>query len=422
MEMNSLQNERGAGSEATAQADSWQWAEALFGAARCGWNFEGSNWENPNALDYKYWACIRAAIEERWWVLFRDRTNEAPGLDAISPHRFVVNNAVCRRIGTCLNTMAEFFADPAGRENWQDFPNTLGRIRPTYFFDGTFWTQKTQARTDYLYNRNGCHYNELPQAGSPASSYAGFLKAARNALNLMTVYAPDYVPAERCYAGIDYNPYMSGSVSQETEHTQNRETMERYLRVVKTGTPETYRKHTYFTDTFLEHVTSGAELSRTVHENPGTMTVYTASIWRGEYDGVQRYDEYTANPRLRFDFGLSLSPHYYSMENRYAKIPGTHDWDGDDYDITVSRATRDYSFTPLFYPHRATDGAVILLLHTGTDLRRLGGVTLDSPVTYESTIPAGFHTFDVGKLSESPTFTLGDEAGTTGGECVLPHG
>ena len=268
----------------------------------------------------------------------------------------------------------------------------------------------------------GCHYNELPQAGSPASSYAGFLKAARNALNLMTVYAPDYVPAERCYAGIDYNPYMSGSVSQETEHTQNRETMERYLRVVKTGTPETYRKHTYFTDTFLEHVTSGAELSRTVHENPGTMTVYTASIWRGEYDGVQRYDEYTANPRLRFDFGLSLSPHYYSMENRYAKIPGTHDWDGDDYDITVSRATRDYSFTPLFYPHRATDGAVILLLHTGTDLRRLGGVTLDSPVTYESTIPAGFHTFDVGKLSESPTFTLGDEAGTTGGECVLPHG
>lgn len=46
---------------------------------------------------------------------------------------------------------------------------------------------------------------------------------------------------------------------------------------------------------------------------------------------------------------------------------------------------------------------------TRTDLRRLGGVTLDSPATYESTIPAGFHTFDVGKLSASPTFTLGDE-------------
>ena len=90
MEMKSSQNERRARSEATAQADSWQWAEALFGAARCGgWEFEGSTWENPNPQDFRYWQCLRAAIEERWEILYRDRLTVSPGLDAISPHQFV---------------------------------------------------------------------------------------------------------------------------------------------------------------------------------------------------------------------------------------------------------------------------------------------------------------------------------------------
>ena len=78
--------------------------------------------------------------------------------------------------------------------------------------------------------------------------------------------------------------------------------------------------------------------------------------------------------------------------------------------MTISRASTDYAFTPLFYPHRTTDGNVILLLRAGTDLRRFGGVTLEELSTYENTIPEGFHIFNLGALSESPTFTLGNEA------------
>ncbi|MDO4571694.1 MAG: hypothetical protein Q4D38_15035 [Planctomycetia bacterium] len=116
------------------------------------------------------------------------------------------------------------------------------------------------------------------------------------------------------------------------------------------------------------------------------------------------------NPRLRFDFGLSFSPHFYGTKNEYVLIPDTHDWDGDDYDVTVSRKSTDYDFTPLFYPHRAANGNVILLLRAGTDMRRFGGVTLEEPSTYENTIPEEFHVFNLGALSENPTFTLGNEA------------
>ena len=235
----------------------------------------------------------------------------------------------------------------------------------------------------------------------------------------MTIYAPASVPTERCYAGIDYNPYMSGSTSQETEHSKNQETMERWLRVVKSGVPETYRTHMYFTDTFIGRVLSGAELSKVAAENPGSLKSFTTSVWRGKSDRYdeqgnlvgteQYYDEYTANPRLRFEFGLSFSPYFYGTKNEYALIPDTYDTDGDDYDVTVSRTSREIPFTPLFYPHRAMNGDVILLLHAGTELERFGGGSLGEPSTYESTIPEGFHVFNLGALSENPTFTLGNE-------------
>lgn len=191
------------------------------------------------------------------------------------------------------------------------------------------------------------------------------------------------------------------------------------MRVVKSGDSETYRVHTYFTDTYLPHVSSSAELSRTAVENSGTMQAYTASIWRGEYDrydeqgnfiGTQQYyDEYTDNPQLKFDFGLSFSSSQFRIQSQYTKIPNTNDWDGDDYVVTDFQTSYVNSFTPLFYPHRTAGGNVILLLHAGADLQQFGRVTIETPIAYENSIFEGFHVFDVGKLSDSPTFTLGNE-------------
>lgn len=123
------------------------------------WHFAGSDWTNPNPLDFRYWACIRAAIEERWEILFHDRLNVSPQLETISEYRFVVNNAICQRIQYCLNTLANYFVDPTGRENWSDFPNLLGKIRRTVYFNGNYWNTKTYEHDDYLFNRDGCHYN-----------------------------------------------------------------------------------------------------------------------------------------------------------------------------------------------------------------------------------------------------------------------
>ncbi|MDO4574984.1 MAG: hypothetical protein Q4D98_07195 [Planctomycetia bacterium] len=53
---------------------------------------------------------------------------------------------------------------------------------------------------------------------------------------------------------------------------------------------------------------------------------------------------------------------------------------------------------------------MILLLRAGADLRQFGSVALEEPSTYENTISEGFHVYNLGALSENPTFTIGDEA------------
>ena len=63
---------------------------------------------------------------------------------------------------------------------------------------------------------------------------------------------------------------------------------------------------------------------------------------------------------------------------------------------------------PLYYPHRDIDGEVLLLLHAGSDLWLHGGPGLPEPATFESPHPEGFQVHRLGKLSEHPTFTIGD--------------
>ena len=383
------------------------------------WHFAGSDWTNPNPLDFRYWACIRAAIEERWEILFHDRLTVSPQLETISEYRFVVNNAICQRIGTCLDTLANYFVDPTGRENWSDFPNTLAKIRPTRYYDGTSWNTKTYERDDHLFNRDGCHYNALPPAGSPAIYYGNFLKSCYNALNFLTIYAPEKLLCEQCYVGSDYNPYLGGSTPQETAHSQKIKMMERWLRVVKSGNSETYRTHTTTTDTYNHTVYIGTQFFTNAVTNPAFMKFFTLSVWRGEsgiYDEQGNriatqplYDEIISNFRVKFDFGLSLSPTVYTIQIIRVKIPDTHDQDGDDYDVTVSRTSSNQTTYELFYPHRPTDGNILLLLHAGTDLSPFGASSIGSPAVFHSPISAGFHKIHVGKLSQKPTISLGDE-------------
>lgn len=47
--------------------------------------------------------------------------------------------------------------------------------------------------------------------------------------------------------------------------------------------------------------------------------------------------------------------------------------------------------------------------HAGTDWQQFGSVTLETPTAYKNTMPVGFHTFELGKLSEPHTFTLRNE-------------
>ncbi|MDO4583528.1 MAG: hypothetical protein Q4D62_05430 [Planctomycetia bacterium] len=73
---------------------------------------------------------------------------------------------------------------------------------------------------------------------------------------------------------------------------------------------------------------------------------FTTNVCRGESDRYaeqgnhlgkgQRYDDCTANPRLKFDFGLSFFSSQFQIPHEFTKISDTGDWDGDDYDVTVS--------------------------------------------------------------------------------------
>lgn len=378
------------------------------------WNFDGADWENPNPLDFRYWASIRAAIEERWIILFRDRISHNPQLDAISPYQFIVNNAICRTIGSCLDTLADYFIDPDGRENWADFPNLLGKFQPVFPYD--IRAEHTlQVVADRLYNRKDCHYNILPLGGSPAISYGDFLKSCYNALNKLTIYAPEVVPCEE-YLAIDagngeatFWEDLQVYHSQEALHSKNLEIKQRWARVARSGISETYREHTSYGDTTSTQY--GAFLSNTYRPNPSQCTNFTTSHWYGSSETEQSYGESLRNYQLTFDLGLFSSPVIYHVKAYRTRLSDT--WDDNfryDYDITVYRETGSQKPSILYYPRRPLDGNILLLLYAGMypTASQIYGYP-DIPDTYESPISEGFHIFDIGKISDSATFTLGDE-------------
>lgn len=385
------------------------------------WNFENSDWEDPNPQDFRYWACIQEAIRERYALIYRDRagTKERfPNLDEISPYRMVADNEICKKIQTFLNALAPYFIDPSDRANWSDFPNTLGLRRATFYYSETrnSWRTQTPATTDYLFNREGCRYNVLPLAGSPASCYSDFLKACRNALNLMTIYAPNYVPAEWCQSGIwGCEDSGCGSATQAAEREHNENRLAIYLRVLNTGISETVIEHFFAKDTSSGgHGDSKSYLKKTSFQNPSSISSYRVSwcLYPGEYE------EYCVNERLTFDFSLSFSPLEFYSTDTHVMIPDTGDDSGDDYEITYFRDSRSNSTQPVYFYHRPLDGNILVLLYSDTNLQCYGGdkihdasTNIDVPTTYESVsnIPLGFHVFDVGALSTNSTFTIGDE-------------
>ena len=390
------------------------------------WDFEGADWENPNPCDYRYWDSLLEALQTRLEVITRDELGGAwywlpsfqlPVMPAFTNHQGTTDlHRLCLTFADALDVLAGYFADPTERDSWQGFPNLLGRIPDTYCqrSDGVV-AFSTAERLDCFSNRAGCHYRTLPPVGSPASAYGDWIKTCRNALDMLTLYAPSYVPGIALWAGVDWNDQIPGHASLADARAANDTNLRRYLRVLRSGTPEAYTwpwdGSTYDTSNTHRVTTGGGHYSHSIR-NPGSFESYTTSTWRGyiTWDNVtvDAFSECTTTEELTLDFGANLWPKDYAIDY------STEELDADMRRSTVNRSEHeppvypDRHGVPLWYPHRDIDGEVLLLLHVGHDLRLQGCSLLPQPAAFESPFPAGFQIHRLGRLSEKPTFTIGD--------------
>ena len=396
-------------------------------AAVTSWNFTGADWTAPDAADYRYWRAIYNAVQERLNTVANDAlfvqtgqyiSDILPGMPAITD-RAEGRHAWCRQIASILDTLADWFADPDGRQSWQDFPDTLGFVRERKYISSGYVYTKTGRHSRALSNRTGCHYCTLPPAGSPFSEYAEWLKATKNAIDLMTLYIPRYIPAVITRAVSNWRQEVDGDATIAAAYNTCANNVARNLRVLTTGNPESWTLPTGEpTDTGSGsggNITGSDRRLQRALTNPHVHYSYTLTTWRGDNEG-DAYSVAATSGQIAIDMAAKPWANDYGLE-----ITSTDNGNNTTTYTMARTATTPSPLTingewckPVFYPHREPIGTAWLLMHSDTSVALYDADALPTavgslpyPGTYQSPHTQGFTMTNIG-TSATGTFTIGN--------------